>query len=164
MIFLCLPLRFEACYENFPNFEKLISTEGDAVNDYIINISCIRSFFCSYSPEQVQKQPPRVVLRNFEEISHFTGKHLCQSLPFNKIAGLTPATLLKKKLWHGYFPVNFAKFLRTPFLTEHLRWLLLQVSLIYSRICLMPYVFLTTNVELPFLKKFSCVTQSVSYV
>ena len=23
------------------------------------------------------------------------------------------------------FPVNFAKFLRTPFLTEHLRWLLL---------------------------------------
>ena len=112
MIFLCLPLRFEACYENFPNFEKLISTEGDAVNDYIINISCIRSFFCSYSPEQVQRQPPRVVLRNFEEISHFTGKHLCQSLPFNKIAGLTPATLLKKKLWHRYFPVNFAKFLK----------------------------------------------------
>ena len=28
-----------------------------------------------------------------------------------------PATLLKKKLWHRCFPVNFAKFLRrTPFL------------------------------------------------
>ena len=26
------------------------------------------------------------------------------------------------------FPANFAKFLRTPFLTEHLRWLLLAVS------------------------------------
>ena len=26
------------------------------------------------------------------------------------------ATLLKKSLWHGCFPVNFAKFLRTPFL------------------------------------------------
>ena len=25
-----------------------------------------------------------------------------------------PATLLKKKLWHSCFPVNFAKFLRTP--------------------------------------------------
>ena len=25
------------------------------------------------------------------------------------------------------FPVNFANFLRTPFLTEHLRWLLLLV-------------------------------------
>ena len=31
-----------------------------------------------------------------------------------------PATLLKKSLWHRCFPVNFAKFLRTPFFTEHL--------------------------------------------
>ena len=30
--------------------------------------------------------------------------------------GLRPATLLKKRLWHRCFPVNFAKFLRTPFL------------------------------------------------
>ena len=28
-----------------------------------------------------------------------------------------PATLLKKRLWHRYFPMDFAKFLRTPFLT-----------------------------------------------
>ena len=27
-----------------------------------------------------------------------------------------PATLFKKCLWHGFFPVSFAKFLRTPFL------------------------------------------------
>ena len=26
-----------------------------------------------------------------------------------------PATLLEKRLWHRCFPVNFAKFLRTPF-------------------------------------------------
>ena len=32
-----------------------------------------------------------------------------------------PATLLQKRLWHRCFPVNFAKFLRTPFFTEHLR-------------------------------------------
>ena len=32
---------------------------------------------------------------------------------------------IKKKLWHGCFPVNFVKFLRTPFYTEHLWWLLL---------------------------------------
>ena len=37
-----------------------------------------------------------------------------------------PETLLKKRLWHRCFPVNFAKFLRTPFLAEHLRWLLLN--------------------------------------
>ena len=34
-----------------------------------------------------------------------------------------PATLLKKSLWHKCFPVNFTKFLRTPFFTEHLEWL-----------------------------------------
>ena len=30
-----------------------------------------------------------------------------------------PATVLKRRLWHRLFPVNFAKFLRTPFFTEH---------------------------------------------
>ena len=39
------------------------------------------------------------LLRNFTE---FTGKHLCQSLFFNKVAGLRPATLLKKRLWHRF--------------------------------------------------------------
>ena len=43
------------------------------------------------------------VLRN---ISKFIGKHLRQSLLFNKVVGL---------------------FLRTPFVTEHLRWLLLKL-------------------------------------
>ena len=66
------------------------------------------------------------VLRNFAK---FTGKHLCQILCFAKVAGLTPATLLKKRLWHRCFPVNFAKFLIAPFLTEHLRWLLLSFPL-----------------------------------
>ena len=43
----------------------------------------------------------------------FTEKHLFQSLSFNKVAGLRPVTLLKKRLWHRCFPVNFA---RIPFL------------------------------------------------
>ena len=40
-------------------------------------------------------------------------------------SGLFPATLLKKRLWHRCFPVNFAKFLITPVVTKQLRWLLL---------------------------------------
>ena len=55
------------------------------------------------------------VLKNFVKL---TGKHLRQSLFFNKVADLadlSPATLLKKRLWHRCFPVNFAKFLRTSF-------------------------------------------------
>ena len=47
---------------------------------------------------------------------------------FNKVAGLKPATLLKKRLRHSCFPVNFAKFLRKPFAIEHLCWLLLNTE------------------------------------
>ena len=52
------------------------------------------------------------VVRKF---SKFTRKHLCQVLFYNKVAGPEPATLLKVTLWHRCFPINFAKFLRTPF-------------------------------------------------
>ena len=41
--------------------------------------------------------------------------------PFNKVVGLRCSILLKKSLWHRCFPVDFAKFLRAPFLQEHLR-------------------------------------------
>ena len=52
------------------------------------------------------------VLKNFAK---FTGKHLCRSLFVNTDAGLRPISLLKR-LWHRCFPLNFAKFLRTPYL------------------------------------------------
>ena len=73
------------------------------------------------------------VVRNFAK---FTGKHLCQSLFLNKVAGL-----LKKRLWHRYFPVNFVKFARTPFLTKHLGWLLLDVSYAY-------YIFILRTLKI----------------
>ena len=52
----------------------------------------------------VQKQPPEVlfkkaVLKNFFK---FTGKNLCQSFFFNKVAG--PATLIKRRSGKGVFP------------------------------------------------------------
>ena len=65
--------------------------------------------FRSSHPEVLCKKG---VLRHFAK---FIGKHLCQSLFFNKVAALRPANLSKKRLWHRFFPVNFAKFLRTPF-------------------------------------------------
>ena len=53
----------------------------------------------------------------FKNFAKFSEKHLCQSHFFNKkAAGLRPATLLKKRLWHMCFPVKLAKFLRTPYL------------------------------------------------
>ena len=32
------------------------------------------------------------------------------------------------RVWHGCFPVNFVKFLRTSFFIEHLWWLLLHIG------------------------------------
>ena len=55
----------------------------------------------------------KVVPRNFTK---FTGKNLCQGLLLNKVAGLRPATLLKKRFWHRCFPVNFVKFPKRLFL------------------------------------------------
>ena len=71
-----------------------------------------------YSP--LQKQPPEVyykkgVLKNFAK---FRRKHLC----------LTPVTLLKKRPWHRCFPLNFAKFLRAPFLQNTSGRLLLPLE------------------------------------
>ena len=34
----------------------------------------------------------------FKNFAKLTGEHLCQCLFFNKVAGLMPATLLKKRL------------------------------------------------------------------
>ena len=83
----------------------------------------------------LQKQPSELlckkhVVKNF---SKFTGKHLCWSFLFNKIAGLRCFwTLLIKILRHRCFPVNFAKFLRAPFLLNSSGKLLLWLILIYG--------------------------------
>ena len=61
------------------------------------------SLFRSSGPEVFCKN---VFLKN---IIKLTEKHLCQSLFFNKIAGLSPGTLLKKRLWHRCFPTFILK-------------------------------------------------------
>ena len=64
----------------------------------------------------------------FLEISQNSRKNTCVRVSFLTKLQARPATLLKKRLWHRCFPVNFEKFLRTPFFTEHLRWLLLEIT------------------------------------
>ena len=61
------------------------------------------------------------VLKNFAK---FTGKHLSQSLFFNKV-DLRPATLFKDRLRHRCFP-KFCEIFENTFSTEHLQWLLLK--------------------------------------
>ena len=68
------------------------------------------------------KIPPELFFKGsvFKNFSKFREKHLYQSLCFNKVTGLWPATVLKKrlknKLWYRCFPVNSTEFLRTAFL------------------------------------------------
>ena len=45
---------------------------------------------------------------------------------FNKVTGLLACNFIKKRLQHGCFPVNIAKFLRKALLIEHFGWLLLK--------------------------------------
>ena len=75
-----------------------------------------------------EKQPPEVFREKrcswkFHKIHRKTP---VPGLFFNKVAGLRPATLLKKRLLHRCFLVNFAKFLRTPFLQNTSGRLLLK--------------------------------------
>ena len=62
------------------------------------------------------------VVRSFAK---FTGKYLYLSLFFDKVAA---ATLSKQRLRYRCFPVNFVKFLRTLFYTEHVQWLFLELT------------------------------------
>ena len=92
----------------YPNISKL---------HYANNYTCFFSVY--YSPNSLSSRDsilvktrtksrsshPEVfckkgVLRNFAK---FTKKHLCQSLFFNKVAGLRPATLLKRDSGTGFF-------------------------------------------------------------
>ena len=92
----------------------------DGFKHYILLI-----FRSSYRRCSVRKG----VLKNF---SKFTGKQMYQSLYFTKVAGLRPATLTKWRLWHRCFPVNFAKFLRTPLLQSTSGRLLLHFNTLFG--------------------------------
>ena len=63
-----------------------------------------------------QKQPSRGVLqeRCLQKFRKIYRKHLYQGF-FNEVVGLW------HWLWHRCFPVDFAKFLRAPILTEHIK-------------------------------------------
>ena len=76
----------------------------------------IHSKFCQLHLILSRSRPLEVfckksVLINFAE---YTGKHLCQSLFFNKVAGLSPTTSLKKRLAQ-VFSFGFCKIPKNNF-------------------------------------------------
>ena len=87
---------------------------------------------------------------------------MCHSIFLTKLR-LRPATLSKKKIWYRCFPVNVAKFLRTPFLAEHLRWLLLIFDYfkLGVQIC---RVFLTAIVEMSSIWQRRCLVSLIWHI
>ena len=82
--------------------------------------------YYSFKRIQLRSSRPEVfckkgVLRNFAKFTWNT----CARVSF--LITLQAATLLKKRTWHRFVSANFPKFQRTPFLTEHLRWLISSV-------------------------------------
>ena len=66
---------------------------------------------------QSQKQPLEVFCKKmvFIKILHYSQEKTCSRVSFfDKVAG--------QRLWHRSFPVNFAKFLRTPFWQNTSGW------------------------------------------
>ena len=68
------------------------------------------------------------VLRNFIK---FTGKHLCQSLFFNRVAGLRPAFLSKKTLVQ-VFSCKFCKISKNTVLTNTSKRMILEALVKYT--------------------------------
>ena len=105
----------------------------------------ISSFKCS---DILKKQSPEVFCKKdgLINFAKFTRKHLCQSLCCNKVTylrvlflirvqvGPQDCTFIKKETLAQAFPVNLAKFIRTSFLTKHLRRLLLISKSIWSAV------------------------------
>ena len=78
--------------------------------------------------EIFQKQPPDVFCqKRCLEIWQNSQENTCARVSYLiKLQTPRAATLLKKRLWHRCFPVNFAKFLRTSFLQSTYGRLLLM--------------------------------------
>ena len=108
--------------------EKLVQTNGilSKLRHYVPQKICILVIFLLvlliYFMRllSMQKQPPEVFC-----------KKVC-SWKLHRIHRKTPLFLLKKRLRHKCFPVNFAKFLNAHFLQNTSRRLLLSMTIFFK--------------------------------
>ena len=106
-VFLCLSITATSL--------KIIKKEDDVFCYFCLVLKLNKnlsesSYLTTTSEYSARSQQHRYVVRNLTGIYFF--------------AGLKPATLLKKRLCYRCFSVNFAKFLRPPFL-KNTSWRLL---------------------------------------
>ena len=82
-------------------------------------------FFLLPQPTLPEAATASVALKKdiLERFGKFAGEYLFRSLFFDKVVGLTPAILLKKRLLRRFYLVNFAKFARISFLQNNSNFL-----------------------------------------
>ena len=114
-------MRLSDLYDNlqFEDFIKIIILSGQHKNKYCLNFQKIF---------RVQKLQSLTTFHNRIIPRSSRPEVFCWKvfLEMKSVLAPQPVSFFKKRLWHRCFPVIFAKFLRTSFLTEHLGWLLLK--------------------------------------
>ena len=142
---LVLSINFEQVSSQCTSVYKIVDISGvfklpsfalndeTKVKDYTNVTDVLGNKVCKYNYfwmelRRFKSNLPEVLCKKgaFKNFSKFTGTHLCQSLFFNEIAGLRPATLLKVRLAQA-FSSEFCGTLRTSFSLKSLWWLLLYV-------------------------------------
>ena len=105
---------------------------------YKVNFYCLRTIFCLWLTKNekfinqmkniFRSSHPAVCCKKgcLKNVTKFTRKNLCQSLFFNKVAGLRPEILFKKSLAQ-VFSCGFCEFFKNTYSIELLWWLLLYI-------------------------------------
>ena len=115
------------CFSSFfssSSAEKIVIIEALIVKGHVLLLEKVRSSVTSDSKKAETVVQRCSVKKVFVKISQNSQENTCARVSYlmklQAVAGLRPATLLKKRLWHRCFPVNFAKSLTTPIFIEHL--------------------------------------------
>ena len=111
----------------------------------VCNPKCGRSWELTIFTKSSEAVARRCSLKEvLLEISQNSQENSCTKVSF--LIKLQASTLLKIRLWHRCFPVNFAKFLRAAFLTEYLWWLLPNIPLkMFDSVLNMPLNFINLS-------------------
>ena len=125
-----ISLKFWGFWGSFSDKDFSYKKKRVAKSISMLKVKLFCCFTCdTFSKKQSRSSHQRCSIGVLKNFTKFTGKLLCQSLFFNKVASLRPATLLKKRLCQKCFPTNFVIFSRTPFSQSTSRWLFLAIHL-----------------------------------
>ena len=85
----------------------------------------VKKVFSDFSQNSRENTCTRVsfLIKLQASACNFVKRDILAQVFFSEFCKIWAWNFIKKRPWHRCFPVNFAKFLGTPFLSEHFRWL-----------------------------------------